>query len=488
MNNFPLAGRRAFAASLLTVTGILAGCTSGPDFVRPAPPGTQRYATDERPAIADSNSGDPAQNFQRGAPLLAEWWTLFRSPELDRTVALALANNHTLAVAEANVARARQEIAAARGALLPQIDGTTSAAHEKYGASFLGPEAFTFPRFSPYAAGAEASWDVDLFGGNRRRVEEEAASAEVEQHRLDAARLQIASGVVIQALQIAATRAQIQVIEGVVASDAKTLELVTTACSTGVATRVDVATARTQLDRDQTLLPALRQQLAVAQSALAVLVGKAPGDWQAPDFRLDALALPTDLPLAVPSTLVRTRPDILAAEADLHAANAAVGVATADLYPRLTLTGALAGQGLFTGGFGSAWSIVGGLAAPVFHGGTLTARKRAAIAARDAAFQQYQQTVLKAFREVADALHGLANSADAVGSETRALTSSTDALDLTRHGFADGNIGIVQVLDAQRLQALAKNDLVQARAQRLVQTVVLFVSMGGGAQQGGVPN
>ena len=228
----------------------------------------------------------------------------------------------------------------------------------------------------------------------------------MEQRQLDAARLEIAGAVVIQALQIAALRAQIQVIDGIVASDQKTMDLVTTAQTVGVATRVDITTTRSQLDRDRALLPPIRQQIDVAASTLAVLVGKAPADWKAPDFDLARITLPGQVPLIVPSTLVRSRPNIRAAEANLHAANAAVGVATADLYPRLNLSAELVGQGLTSGGFGSAWSVIGGLTAAVFHGGTLTARKRAAVAQRDASFSQYQQTVLTAFEQVPDALHG----------------------------------------------------------------------------------
>ena len=475
-----LSQRRSYAHAALLAATSLGGCTSGPDFIRPAVPATSGYVADQSTTVAVPDSGEGNQVIKSGAPLRTDWWTALGSPALNETVRQALADNRTLASAEANVARATQEVAAARGSLAPQVDATGSVGHQKYGASFLGPLAFTFPQFSPYSGGAQVSYDLDLFGGNHRRVEEASAEAETERYRLDAARLNVAGGVVLEALQIAATRARVEVLEQVIASDEKTLNLVTTARSVGVATGIDVTTAQTQLDRDRSLLPPLRQEIDVAESALAVLVGRAPADWRTPAFRLSDFTLPAEIPLAIPSDLVRGRPDILAAEADLHAANAAVGVATSDLYPHLTLSAALAGQGLFTGGFGSAWNIIGGLTAPIFHGGTLTARKRSAVAARDAAFAQYQQTVLEAFRQVADALHGLANASDTIAAQRRALASAGEALELTRHGFADGNIGIVQVLDAQRLQQLAEDDLVQARAQRLVQTVTIFVAAGGG--------
>jgi NodT family efflux transporter outer membrane factor (OMF) lipoprotein len=247
-----------------------------------------------------------------------------------------------------------------------------------------------------------------------------------------------------------------------------------------VATQIDVTTALSQLDKDRAMLPLLQQQLNVTQDALATLVGKSPATWTAPDFTLGKLTLPRDIPLVVPSDLVRARPDIRAAEAQLHAASAAVGVATADLYPRITLSAAIAEEGLISGPSGPAWSLVGGLAGPIFHGGALSDDRRAAQDAYQATFAQYQQTVLVAFRQVADNLHGLSNSADGVRTEQQALGSASSALRLTRLGYGVGNAGIVQVLDAQRLQQLAELSLVQAQTQRYVQTVNLFLAAGGG--------
>ena len=473
---------RPASALVLLVSVATSSCTVGPDFHPPQPPATRTYVASEPTVIQPPIAGEPGQTITIGAPLRSDWWTLLCSPEINQTVALALANNNTLAMARSKLRAAAQDVAAVRGRQQPQVDLAGGIEDQKYGSYFLGPLAFTFPRFTSYTGGAQISYDLDVFGGTRRAVEQSRAEAEVEQRQLDAARLEIAGAVVIQALQIAALRAQVQVIDGIVDSDRKTMDLVTTAQRVGVATRIDITTTRSQLDRDRALLPPIRQQIDVAASTLAVLVGKAPADWKAPDFDLARITLPRQVPLIVPSSLVRSRPDIRAAEANLHAANAAVGVATADLYPRLNLSAELAGQGLASGGFGSAWSVIGGLTAPVFHGGTLTARKRAAVAQRDASFSQYQQTVLTAFEQVADALHGLSNTSDAIAAQEQALASAGEALELTRHGFADGSIGIVQVLDAQRLQQLAEIDLVQAGAQRYVQTVNVFLAMGGGVE------
>ena len=248
---------------------------------------------------------------------------------------------------------------------------------------------------------------------------------------------------------------------------------------------MDVTTAQSQLDRDQALLPPLHQRLQVAQDALAVLVGRSLANWTPPAFELDRMTLPETLPLAVPSELVRARPDIRAAEARLHAASAQVGIATADLYPKFNLSAAVAGQGLVSGPAGAAWSLVGGMAAPIFHGGSLKARRKAAEQAYQAAFAEYQQTVLAAFQQVADTLNGLSNAADGVRTERQALESASSALHLTRLGLGVGNAGIVQVLDAQRLQQLAQLNLIEARTQRYMLSVDLFLATGGGLPAAG---
>ena len=466
------------ALALISATA-LAGCAVGPKYVAPAAPSEQAYTALPAADLASAGPGQPEQKIALDAQSRSDWWTLFGSPELDQTVGLALANNRTIEAAQASLSSAAEQIAVARGGLYPQIDATAGVARNQYGASFLGPEAFTFPRFSAYSAGAAISYDPDAFGGVHRSIEFASANAAAQREALSAARTNVAGDTVIEALQIASLRAQIDVVQSVLTSDQKTLDLVQTAHAAGVASEVDVTTAQSQLDHDRTLLAPLRQDLNLAQDALPILLGKAPADWSAPDFALDQLTLPADLPVTAPSSLVRQRPDIRAAEARLHAASAAVGVATADLYPRFTLSANLAQQGLLNGPAGAAWSLIGGLSAPVFHGGALTARKRAAEDDYRVAYAGYQQTVLVSFRQVADSLHALSNSADDVSAQQRAFASADSALRLARLGYGVGNSGIVQVLDAQRLRQVAELDLVRARTQRYLATVRLFIAMGG---------
>ncbi|HEY1926184.1 MAG TPA: efflux transporter outer membrane subunit [Caulobacteraceae bacterium] len=473
--------RRGVLITALLASAALAGCAAvGPNFQPPAPPSDTGYLPKGAPPIAAAAPGESAQQPQIGQSLQADWWTRLGSRDLDETVREALAANWNLEAARANLAKANQMVAAARGGLFPQIDAAAGVERLSYGAYFLGPQAFGYPTFASYTGGVGVSYDLDLFGRTRRRIELAAADAQVAGESLNAARLAVSGATVMTALQIASARAQIDTAEQVVASDEKTLELVRAARRTGVASEMDVTTAQSQLDRDQALLPPLRQSLAVSRDALAALVGKSPASWSAPNFDLAGMTLPENIPLALPSELVRARPDIRAAEAQLHAANAEVGIATADLYPQVNLSAAIAGQGLMSGPAGAAWSLIGGLSAPIFHGGTLTARRRGAEDAERAAFADYQQTVLSAFQQVADNLQGLANAADSVRDEQQALNSATAALNLTRLGYGVGNAGIVQVVDAQRLQQLAALNLTQARVRRYALTVNLFLAAGGG--------
>jgi len=468
-------------AALILMAANLAGCT-----VAPAQPRETNYVMGQASTVSAQASGDATQQIHLGGVLDLDWWTRLRSPELDRTVTLALSSNRTLEVARANILQASEEIKVARAGLLPQVDATGALARQQYGAAFLGPLAATFPAYSYYSAGVGVSYDLDVFGRTRRSIELAAADSDVQQEALRAAQLGIASDTVLEALLIASTRAQIDVVKSVLASDQRTIDLVKSRLAAGAASDQDVTTAQSQLDRDRTLLPTLHQQLNTAQDALATLVGSSPAQWSAPDFSLAGMSLPQDVPLIVPSQLVRSRPDIRAAEAQLHVASAAVGIATADLYPRISLSASVAEQGLFGGPAGAAWSLVGGITAPIFHGGALSAHLRATQDAYQAAFSQYQQTVLTAFRQIADTLHGLQNDADAVTAQRQAINSATRALELSREAYTAGNTTILQVLDAQRLQQLAELSLVQARTERFVQTVNLFVAAGGGLKAGHV--
>ena len=477
---------KSFTAALAASVTMLVGCVTGPRYSPPAQPTLQSYtgATSNSgvgPAASRSDASPGSrQTIVLGSGPRDNWWTQLQSPELDRVVDLALQNNLSLEVARANLAKAQEGLNAARGARSIQVDAAGGAERLKYGASFLGPEAETFPTFSAYTLGPTVSYDLDIFGATRHRIEMAGASADYEHEQLRAARLRVVGGTVTQALFIASVRAQIAVVQEVLSADERTIELVRAARRVGVVSDIDVLQATSQRDQDRTLLPPLYEELDVAKDALAVLIGKAPSEWTGPEFALDQFVLPHELSLVIPSELVHSRPDIRAAETQLREASAKVGIATANLYPRITLSSGLAEEGLMTGGTAYAWSLIGGITAPIFHGGTLTARKRAAQDEYQAAFAQYQLVVLNSFAQVADTLHALDHDAEALETQQQALTSADSSLGLTRQGYRVGNADILQILTAQRLYELAELGVVNARTRKLTDTVSLFLASGSG--------
>jgi len=467
----------------LAAASVLAGCATGPRYSPPRAPEAASYTA---PAAATDSSqqetvSDGKQSVVMGTAPPNDWWRLLNSPQLDEVVTLALRNNLSLEAARATLAAAEQRAKAARGARNVQVDVAGDIGRKKYGSDFLGPLANTFPTFSAYSVGPVVSYDLDIFGATRHRIEQSDAMTAYNREELRAARLQVIRDTVTQALRIASLRAQITVVERVLEADEKTLQLVQAARRVGVVSDIDVLTATNQRDGDRALLPSLYQELDIARDALAILVGQPPAKWSAPDFALDQFNVPRELNLVVPSELVRARPDIRAAEAELHAASAAVGVATADMYPHITLSAGWAEAGLLTGGQASSWSLIGGITAPIFHGGALNAQRHAAQDAYQAAFAQYQLVVLTSFGQVADTLHALDHDAQALQTHQTELDSAQRTVELTQQGYRVGNAGILQVVTAEREQQLAQIGLVQARTQRLADTVGLYLASGDGA-------
>jgi NodT family efflux transporter outer membrane factor (OMF) lipoprotein len=462
---------------MLPLALALCACTLGPDFVRPEISAAPTYAAkDDAPAPSD-------QRVSLGERIEGDWWAAFRSTALDSVIHQAIADNHDIASAKARVAEAQEAANAAEGGLLPQVSLGATAGRQKYGAALFGPSDFSIPPFAYYTVGPSVSFPLDLFGGQKRTVEEKAAYTEYQAYELDAAYLALTANVAVQALTVAATHAQIVALEGVVEDDAQNVRLVDRALGIGSATRTQLLAAQSQLASDRTLLPDLQQQESTARHALAILVGRAPADWTPPDFRLDDFTLPAEIPTSLPSELVHRRPTILAAEAQLHVASAAIGVATANLYPKIDLTGTLTQQALTPGGLftsaAAAWSVAANLTQPLFDGGQLSAQRRAAIDGYQASLASYQQAVLIAFGEVADTLQALANDAAQLRAQSEAETTAAAALDLARRSYVVGNSGIVDVIDAQRRLAQARLALSRVRAQRLIDTAQLYVALGG---------
>ncbi len=289
------------------------------------------------------------------------------------------------------------------------------------------------PAFTYYTVGPSINAPLDLFGGNKRRLEEQSAYNEYRAHELNAAYLSLTANVAAQALAVASAGAQIGVIQDIIADDQRNVDLVQTALDNGSATRTQLLTAQSQLATDRTLLPELRQEVSTARHALAILVGKQPAEWTPPDITLNDFVLPGEIPASLPSQLVHRRPDILAAEAQLHAASAAIGVATANLYPNVNLTGTVGQQALTPGGLfdgvALAWSLAANLTQPIYNGGRLKAERRSAIDGYQASLADYRQVVLRSFGEVADRLQALSNDDDQFTSQAAAAQTAAAARD-----------------------------------------------------------
>jgi NodT family efflux transporter outer membrane factor (OMF) lipoprotein len=476
---------RARTIAAVSVVALLAGCAVGPDFVTPPAPETKDYEVGGTPQPTVENTTETQQHFDVGKKVSGSWWQLFHSAQLDDVLQQAVAGNQTLATAQANLGQAQEGIAQARGALWPQVDigaGVHRSRINEQAVGIPGPG----PIVNLFSIGPTLSYAVDPFGGNRRRVEQQEALAQFQDYQLDATYLTLTGGAASQAVQIASARAQIQAVDTIIADDERNLDLIRSQRKAGEATQMEVELAQSQLAADRTLLPPLRQQESVARHALAVLVGKSPGDWAPPNFELAEFTLPQDLPVTLPSELVRQRPDILASEAQLHAASAAVGVATAQLYPNLNLTASFTQEALKPSKLfnpaSSIFDVGANLLAPVFHGGALRAQKKAAVDAFDGALATYKQTVLTSFQQVADTLQALVHDAELLDAQQRALQSAEESLRLTRTTFRYGNVGILQVLDAQRQAEQARLGYVRAQAQRYLDSITLFTAMGGGWQ------
>ncbi|HEX3122222.1 MAG TPA: efflux transporter outer membrane subunit [Rhodanobacteraceae bacterium] len=467
---------------------MLAGCAVGPNFHSPEPPAVDAYRKDALPpatASASVPTGD-AQRFLEGADVPEQWWTQFASDELNRRVGQALAHSPSIASAQAALRRAQENANAARGALFPSIDAKAGATRGNL-TQFNGVPAGATTgasTFTLYNAGVNVGYTLDLFGGVRRTVEAQSALADAQRFQLEGTYLSLAANVATASFREASLREQIHATEQIIADYRTELDLVEKQNEIGAKSMSDVLVLRTQVATVQATLPPLRQALEQTQTQLAVYLGQFPSMAELSAVNLDALTLPHDIPVSLPSTLTRQRPDVRAAEAQLHSATADVGIATANLFPQITLTGNLGSIALHSGdlfgGGTKAWGIGGNLLAPLFHGGTLRAQERAAEAGLDKAAADYQSTVLTAFQNVADSLRALELDADSLQAQATAEKSAGSSLELVRFQYRNGSTSYLQVLDATRQFQQARIGLIQARAARLADTAALYAALGGG--------
>ena len=471
----------------VAIVGMLAGCAAGPDFRRPEPPAASTYLPGAQPSgtVAATGPGGAKQRFDTGSDIPSEWWSLFRSESLDRLVRIALEESPTLAQARARLVQAREDLNARAGATrYPAVDAGISATRRKVNLDSLGVTNVPEPGpFTLYNASISVSYALDLFGGNRRALEGLGAKVDYRKFELEAARRTLAANVVNAALRQASLRARIRIARDLLEAQGRQVVITEERYEAGGVSALDVRNQNLLLDQTRALPPPLERELARVTHQLAVYLGREPAMATIDAFDLDGLHLPEEVPLRLPSTLARKRPDIRAAEALWHQASANVGVATADLFPRITLSGSLGSQKTDSGDLlsgANVWSIAGNLMQPIFRGGELRARKRSAVAAYDEAAAAYRQTVLQGLQEVADALSALDMDARTLQARADAAGHARAGYEIARQQYQVGGISHLALLDAQRQLLQSELDRVQAQADRYADTAALLHALGGG--------
>ncbi len=470
----------------LTAVAALCGCTVGPDFHAPAAPATDHYvAGTPIQAVGSTGEGDAPQTLVNDQDIPAQWWSLFHSAPLDALVRTSLKDSPTIAAAAAALRSAQEGYVAQRGAsVYPQLDGQFEVEREAApGAAFGFPQAGT-STFTLFDAAVNVSYKFDLVGGTRRQLEALAAQTDYQRWQLEAARLTLAGNVVTTLITAAALNDQIAATNDMLATERDQLTIIQRQQAAGAASRADVLTQQAQVSELEATVPGLRKSVAQAGQRLAVLSGQTPDHAGTEGLSLAALTLPAQLPLSLPAKLVRQRPDVLAAESQLHQASAQAGVATANLYPQLTLSGSVGSEttsitDLFSPGT-AAWNIGGSLMQPLFHGGELRAKRRQAFADLDQATAQYRGTVLSALEDVADTLRALQADALTLQADAQAEAAAHDSLEITRRQFQAGGTSYVNLLIAQRQYAQARLTRIQGEMARFTDCAALLQSLGGG--------
>ncbi len=474
---------------ILGLLGMLAlsACAAGPDFVPPPPPEAAAYSPSGFPQTTASAdvAGGVAQKFLPNGKVPAEWWNLFGSSPLNALVASGLQSNPTAKEAEASLKAAKERVFAMRGSLFPSVDLSGNITSQR--SVMAGGGGFVDPTFTLYNASVNVSYAIDFFGLTRRALEKSQAAEDYQRFYLDAARSSVAANIVTAAISRAAFLAQIDAARENVAASEKQLEMLRAQFEAGAVSKSATLSQEAALAATRATLPDLERKASEAGNLLAALTGRMPHEGLGEDIGLDSLKLPEELPVTLPSDLVKNRPDIRAAESQLRAASAAIGIATANMLPRFPLSASYGSQSYNIDAFASPasaiWSVGEGVLQPLFRGGELLHKRRAAEADYEAALAAYRGAVLTALREVADVLRALQFDAEALKTQTEAEKAAAASMEMARMQFDAGAISYLALLDAEQALQKAKIAAVQARARRYADTAALFHALGNSYSQ-----
>lgn len=477
------------AALFLAVSCSLSACLLGPDFVRPQAPTAERYTYEKKPATTVAAQG-AMQHFRQTTSIAADWWRLFDCPRLDAVIMESFAANPTLQAARASLRQSQDNLRAGYGIFYPAFSASFQPTRQQFSPARFGE--ITAPSiFSLYTLSATVSYTLDVWGGERRTVEGLGAEVDVQYYTELGAYLTLAGNVVNAIIAEAAYSAEIEATEQIVAIMRQQVDITYAQVRAGTTNYAALLSLQTQMSETEATLPPLRQQLAHTRHLLATLAGRAPADWAPPRVEFADLKLPSEIPVTLPSDLVRQRPDILAAEAVLHNSSAQIGVATAALFPSFTLSANYGWNSTTLGTLFASnaafWTMGATLATPLIQGPTLWYQRKAAIDAFEQSLATYRQVVLAALAQVADALEALQHDAQALRSQEYALSAAAENLRLIEINYQAGTVNYLQVIIANNQYLQAKVGFLQAMGQRLQDTGALFVALGGGWEKNPAP-
>jgi NodT family efflux transporter outer membrane factor (OMF) lipoprotein len=460
---------------------LAAGCAVGPNFTRPRPPTLDRYPDQSVPARLGADGS--AQSVELGRATDPAWWRLFESPALDDLVAAGLQSSPTLASARQALEQSRDQARAGAGVFFPSVAAAASAVRERTSLVELGQRGggSTFTLYTPTGA---VSYALDLFGGERRQVEALNAQADYQRHAVGAAYLLLTGNIVDAAVARAGYADEVATLADIVELDQAQRDILKAEYDAGTAAWSAELAAEQQLDADEQNLALGRQRLAASVTLLQTLVGREPAEAAPAPPALDDLKIPSDAPVSLPSQVVHERPDILEAEANLHQASAQVGVATAALFPSISITGdygaASTSLASLASPMGRFWSIGPTIDVPIFRGGALWYGRKAAQAAFAKSAADYRQTVLAALEQVADSVKALDADADIAQASRRSLDAAALNGKLSDANRASGLIADFDAMTADIATDRARLTLIAAKSQRLQDVVALYVACGGG--------
>ncbi|OGT64217.1 MAG: hypothetical protein A3J38_00055 [Gammaproteobacteria bacterium RIFCSPHIGHO2_12_FULL_45_9] len=466
---------------------LLASCAVGPDFKAPAAPNTPSY-THEKTAnktasIAHAGTAGNTQYLELGQDISATWWELFHSQTLDQLILRGLKNNQTVVAAKAALRAAEETLSAETGVLLtPSVVLNGQDEEQQFNIGSLGLNQSS-NKFNLYNVNVGVSYILDIWGGQRRQVEQYRAKVDYKRYEWIAAYLTLESNISTTAITVASLEAQVAAMQDLIAAEERLLQIFEQQLKLGGVSDQNIFSQESTLATAQANLPPLEKRLAQEKNALAVLLGELPSEANLPHLALHDFVLPSHIPLSIPSQLVAHRPDVQQAEALLHEACAGIGVATANMLPQIKLTGAYGISGTGSSGFSSfsdVWSVAAGLSQVVFNGGALWSYRQMAIEQYKTALAQYKQTVLQAFQNVADSLRAIEEDAKLFERRRLAEVATHNAWYLTKQQHHLGGASYSAVLSAEAQYQEAHIQRILAETSRYTDTVALFQSLGGG--------